>query len=98
VQERVRVVEYSVASSEEREVMAREMAQELEAGARVLGMVPIVFDSLDGAMQTVRVAVFYGDLGDVEPVGELVATATIESTVVEQIEHMTEDYQRKEKG
>ena len=98
MQERVRVIEYGVATSEDREVMAREMAQELESGARVLGIVPIAFDSADGAMFTVRVSVYYGDLEEGEGSGELVATATVESTVVEQIEHMTEDYQRKENG
>lgn len=98
MRERVRVIEYSVATAEEREAMARLMEAELEKGTRVLGIVPLVSDTVDAAMVTVRAAVYYGDLEEDENGGELVATASLESTVVEQIEHMTEDYQRQKKG
>lgn len=89
MREQVRVVEYSVVSAEEREVMGRHIEGELEKGARVLGMFAVSFDTVDSALHATRVAVFYGDLGEGEPVGELVATATVESPVVEQIEQMT---------
>ncbi|MGV3617047.1 MAG: hypothetical protein ACO1SV_17105 [Fimbriimonas sp.] len=96
--EAVRVVEYSFGEPEQRRSMAQSIAEQLEQGATVVGMVPVSLrtDGTEGDLITLRVAVFY--LGGEETTGggeaEAVASVGVEEvaapSIVDDIMHIPE--------
>jgi hypothetical protein len=78
MEEAVRVVEYSVASPEQRRSLADSVGDEIGRGATVVGMIPIALrQDEEGDYTTARVAVLYLGGEESRSGGEAVAAASV---------------------